>query len=1284
MPFEPVAIRRDPVLALPDQEATPLTAEPGFWAETIPSAFRIDNPVGSLLAQEGRGARFPLDPDFDPFTNTAGYEGFEDAFATARNADHLAAIKADIDREQEDRRILAAAGGAGLAASLAAGLLDPVNLLPGGVIFKGGKLGFSVAKSAASAAAAGAVAVGVSEAVLQATQELRTAEETAFAIGAGALLSGVVGGSVSAIGGRRGLDDLARRTSDDFQADVVDPRPTRAGLTDAGDLSAARVEEVSLDDETLVGALGLEKALRRLNPVLRLTQSPSKRTRIVAEGLIENPMYLRKNTRGVASGASVETLAKEGRGLLFKALDANNKAFRAHRKAGGGLSRKAFAEEVGRAMRRGDRSTVPGVTEAAEAARRELFNPLKDRAIAERLLPEGVETETAESYLSRIYNREKIVAQEPQFRSVIREWAVEKGQQAIRAERAPMARRVNNLRTEIDELEITRARVESEGGFRSEAARGQVTPEAEEDAARVVAEAAEQARALRRQADTKLRSRGFALDGVEEHDALLGRADRIVEEARARAATIRENSRDAPAAFDLDEIPEGGLPDGVDEEMLRSAVQLVRGGPPRKPETLTQFLARKGGLQNEGDQLKALGITNRARPGFVSAKGQRLDDAALRAWEEGFFPGQGRPTLTEFLDAVGEDFNQTRLVVRDVDFDAARAVEEFDDIQRGLDELGIDVNDIARTLPRRLTRAPDLVALVQRVNAQRAARAAGRAEELRVKLSQAESDLRIAEETRFDLESYADEISDSVVAKLKGFDAETQPYNITVAERGPLAERVFDIADEKIEDFLESDIDLISQRYQRVVSADVELARKYGDPTLRTQIDEINEDYAELARRATTERERLLLEKRRRADIRDVETMRDLIRGTYRHSSWDDPRSTFTRVQRVARDLRFMALLGGVTVSSFPDIARPVMTQGFFRTFRTGWTPFVTSTKARTLSRAEAQLAGQVTETVLQGRVAALAELADPYAQGHAFERFVSNASRQFGNLTLLTYWNNTMKEIASTITMTRIVELSNGYARLAPKDKSYLAFLGIDQSMAERIAGQFGRHGETTGAVRIPRTDLWDDEVAVRSFRAALNKDVDSTIVTPGVGDKPVWVNTELGRTVGQFKSFMFAANQRVMLRAAQRQDRGVLPGVAMMVGLGALVYWAKTMQHDPSRLSDDPRVWVAEGIDRSGLIPVMMEANNIVEKVGFPLTFRGLTGGGVASRYASRSLPEAFLGPSLGQITDIGLTMRSIFAGEATEGDVSAFRRLLPYQNLFYLRPLFDVAQEAVGPDE
>ena len=55
-----------------------------------------------------------------------------------------------IDEEEADRRILAGSGAAGFVAQVAAGVVDPTLALPGGILVRSGRLGYSVSRSALS------------------------------------------------------------------------------------------------------------------------------------------------------------------------------------------------------------------------------------------------------------------------------------------------------------------------------------------------------------------------------------------------------------------------------------------------------------------------------------------------------------------------------------------------------------------------------------------------------------------------------------------------------------------------------------------------------------------------------------------------------------------------------------------------------------------------------------------------------------------------------------------------------------------------------------------------------------------------------------------------------------------------------------------------------------------------------------------------------------------------------------------------------------------------------
>lgn len=173
--------------------------------------------------------------------------------------------------------------------------------------------------------------------------------------------------------------------------------------------------------------------------------------------------------------------------------------------------------------------------------------------------------------------------------------------------------------------------------------------------------------------------------------------------------------------------------------------------------------------------------------------------------------------------------------------------------------------------------------------------------------------------------------------------------------------------------------------------------------------------------------------------------------------------------------------------------------------------------------------------------------------------------------------------------------------------------------------------------------------------------------------------MSRELGKTIMQFRTFMFSATQRVLIAGIQGQDRHIVQGVLGLTSLGMMAYAFK--QWDAGReISDDPMVWLTEGIDRSGMLGILMEANNTLEKMSKnSLGMRPLLGIDVpASRFASRSQSEAFLGPTFGSLLESTLKV----AGGSLEGDMDAraIRRLLPYQNLLLFRQGLDKIEESI----
>lgn len=113
---------------------------------------------------------------------------------------------------------------------------------------------------------------------------------------------------------------------------------------------------------------------------------------------------------------------------------------------------------------------------------------------------------------------------------------------------------------------------------------------------------------------------------------------------------------------------------------------------PKKPLSLSGFLKKIGGLKDEGgDALSSIGKTDRKL--IRKNAGKSLDDAALRAYEAGYF--KERPSIDEFLAALHEDINGTaQYSDHDINEQGAyeHAMAQNAEIDRLIHNYSIDTN----------------------------------------------------------------------------------------------------------------------------------------------------------------------------------------------------------------------------------------------------------------------------------------------------------------------------------------------------------------------------------------------------------------------------------------------------------------------------------------------------------------------------------------------------------------------------------------------------------------
>ncbi|EMH5955076.1 hypothetical protein I4559_11750 [Proteus mirabilis] len=531
---------------------------------------------------------------------------------------------------------------------------------------------------------------------------------------------------------------------------------------------------------------------------------------------------------------------------------------------------------------------------------------------------------------------------------------------------------------------------------------------------------------------------------------------------------------------------------------------------------------------------------------------------------------------------------------------------------------------------------------------------------------------------REEIDAAADDIINKIIGAPSGIvPSELIPEGL-VKRAGFTKDRTLNIPDERIKDYLESDVNYVMENYIRQVAPEIELTAKFGRVDMEDQIKAITEEYNQLIADATTHKERSRLEARREADLRDIRAMRDRLLGTY--GAPKDPSTFFVRAGRVARHVNFLRLLGGMTISSLPDMARPIMQHGL----RSALKPLgkmLTDIGAMRIVKADLREMGIGLEYALSSRSKVIADLSDPYSRRSYLERGLQWSSQKFGNFTLMNQYTDFMKMWSGVVTQSKVLRAANTLdagGSLSKREIKKLAHIGIDESMLKRIADQFKRHGEDLDGMLTGHSHLWGDRVVRETFQAAVLKDVRTTVITPGIGDTPLMMSSELGKIVMQFKTFFFATHNRALVSGIQSGDASFYYGALLQVALGSLVYVLKAKMAGRD-INTEPANLVKEGLDWSGMMGWLGEPNNVLENLsGGTYGMSAMFGGPPASRYQSRNGIGALLGPTFDLGGDIKNITSGVLNGEFDDREVRSVRKLLPFQNLFYLSPLLNQVEE------
>lgn len=193
---------------------TPPPPEFEVEGSVLGASFRLENDVVNFI-QMLQETQLDLeeDPNFDvrSLAEHPMMLRYPDVLATAKSQKEFDFLNQKLREEDMDRMIRAQAGWRGVLADMVAGVASPTIFLPAGA----GARAVSVGRAFFEAAAWGTIAVGVQEGILQSNQKLRTWDESLINVLAGAAVGGVLGAGI------RKLDPLGYEAAARRMADVM-------------------------------------------------------------------------------------------------------------------------------------------------------------------------------------------------------------------------------------------------------------------------------------------------------------------------------------------------------------------------------------------------------------------------------------------------------------------------------------------------------------------------------------------------------------------------------------------------------------------------------------------------------------------------------------------------------------------------------------------------------------------------------------------------------------------------------------------------------------------------------------------------------------------------------------------------------------------------------------------------------------------------------------------------------------------------------------------------------
>lgn len=433
----------------------------------------------------------------------------------------------------------------------------------------------------------------------------------------------------------------------------------------------------------------------------------------------------------------------------------------------------------------------------------------------------------------------------------------------------------------------------------------------------------------------------------------------------------------------------------------------------------------------------------------------------------------------------------------------------------------------------------------------------------------------------------------------------------------------------RIEDFLENDVEFLFTNYARSVLGAGHLEDALSQFKVPNEVGElpVHSPSFETVKRyiADEASAKGLSEAEMRKEFSRLDNIYKAVAGIP-----IEPPSGFREFQRFMRDYNFIRIGGQLGIAQLAEIGN-ILGNGGFRvmmqhmpSLRKVFAKANTGTFSDEFYNEIEAIWGHGTDFVRNSPNVKMDDV-----HGTTFEGRDGNASglqkadfalQQGKRLTAVTsgmaHINMALQRFNTRVLVQRFMDNATGDRTINTKR---MRTMGLDDAMIERVNNQLLAHVDTSkGALGRPvkriNINKWDDLDAKNAFINGVDRWAKKSIQENDIGNMPNFMSYEMGKTIGQFRSFMLAAYTKQLLSGVHHRDWETFSAWGTSMFFGGLFYVAQTNMNAIGR--SDREEWLEERLSAdnvakasflragfSSLIPLSVDT--VVQGAGYEPVF-------------------------------------------------------------------------------